>query len=611
MVDSGNSYGDKVSRLISWGHWFSFFNIIAAMLIGTRYIIQSEWPETFLGQLYLALSWIGHFGFLVFALYILILFPISFVIPSQRLMRLFGVLVGTTGMTVLLLDTQAYESIHLHLSPLVWELLLSGEKTEMNAKWQYLFIVVPIIFLLQLLLSEWVWKQLRKISHKHIGKPLSIIFFVCFVSSHLIHIWADANLYRPITAQRANFPLSYPMTAKSFMEKHGLLDKQEYQRLRESQGTESSEIIRYPIEPLSFKDQGKDYNLMMIMVDGLRSDMLASQTMPNLMGFAKNSINYRQHYSASNDMIGVFGLFYGLPGGYADSIRADGASPLLLSTLEKRGYDFGLFSGNNFSDPLYYQAIFTQPEAAQSHSEENKPEPTDARAIENWQSWLSKQDNAKPWFSYIELDSVANYEDSAELPEQFLPAEQNPAAMLTASYKNSTHYVDSLLATIFDSLENSEQLDNTVVIVTANHGMEFNETNTNSWGSNSNYSRYQLQVPLIIHWPNQTPSVVLHKTSHLDVVPTLMENLLSVNSPSNDYSSGVNLFDPKVKRNWLLAGDSREIVLITDQQTTVIDKFGNYKVYNQEYQRDKSAKPKLSLLMQGLSELKRFYHPED
>lgn len=611
MVDSGNSYGDKVSRLISWGHWFSFFNIIAAMLIGTRYIIQSEWPETFLGQLYLALSWIGHFGFLVFALYILILFPISFIIPSQRLMRLVGVLVGTTGMTVLLLDTQAYESIHLHLSPLVWELLLSGEKTEMNAQWQYLFIVVPIIFLLQLLLSEWVWKQLRKISHKHIGKPLSIIFFVCFVSSHLIHIWADANLYRPITAQRANFPLSYPMTAKSFMEKHGLLDKKEYQRLRESQGAESSEIIRYPIEPLSFKDQGKNYNLMMVMVDGLRSDMLASQTMPNLMNFAKNSINYRQHYSASNDMIGVFGLFYGLPGGYADSIRADGSPPILLSTLEKRGYNFGLFSGNNFSDPLYYQAIFTQPEAASSQSEENGIAPTDEQAITNWQTWLSQQDSATPWFSYIELDSVTHYEDSAELPEQFLPAEQNPAAMLTASYKNSTYYVDGLLATIFDSLESSEQLDNTIIIVTSNHGMEFNETNTNSWGNNSNYSRYQLQVPLIIRWPNQTPDVVLHKTSHLDIVPTLMENLLSVNSPSNDYSSGVNLFDPKVKRNWLLAGDSREIVLITDEQTTVIDKFGNYKVYNQEYQRDKSAKPKLSLLMQGLSELKRFYHPED
>ncbi len=114
------------------------------MLLGTRYVAYSEWPETILGQLYLGLSWVGHFGFLVFGFYILILFPASFLILSQRLMRLFAVLVGTIGLTGLLLDTHAYESLDLHLSPLVWDLLLSGEKTELNARWQYLFIAVPL-----------------------------------------------------------------------------------------------------------------------------------------------------------------------------------------------------------------------------------------------------------------------------------------------------------------------------------------------------------------------------------------------------------------------------------------------------------------------------------
>lgn len=125
-----STYKDKVSQLISWGHWFSFFNIIAAMLLGTRYIIYSEWPTTTIGQLYLGLSWIGHFGFLVFGIYILILFPASFLIPSQRLMRVFAVLVSTVGLTALLLDTYAYQSVDLHLSPLVWDLLLSGEKNR-------------------------------------------------------------------------------------------------------------------------------------------------------------------------------------------------------------------------------------------------------------------------------------------------------------------------------------------------------------------------------------------------------------------------------------------------------------------------------------------------
>ncbi|HBU0449086.1 TPA: DUF3413 domain-containing protein, partial [Klebsiella pneumoniae] len=61
-------------------------------------------------------------------------------------------------------------------------------------------------------------------------------FFISFISSHLIYIWADANFYRPITMQRANLPLSYPMTARRFLEKHGLLDAQDYQRRLVEQG---------------------------------------------------------------------------------------------------------------------------------------------------------------------------------------------------------------------------------------------------------------------------------------------------------------------------------------------------------------------------------------
>ena len=83
---------------------------------------------------------------------------------------------------------------------------------------------MTLIFLLQLALSEWVWRKQRRLSHKHVGRPIAALFFISFITSHLIYVWADAYFYNPITAQKANFPLSYPMTAKSFMERHGLLD---------------------------------------------------------------------------------------------------------------------------------------------------------------------------------------------------------------------------------------------------------------------------------------------------------------------------------------------------------------------------------------------------
>ncbi|VTM87730.1 Inner membrane protein yejM [Raoultella ornithinolytica] len=42
--------------------------------------------------------------------------------------------------------------------------------------------------------------------------------------------------------QRANLPLSYPMTARRFLEKHGLLDAQDYQRRLVEQGGAGSRL---------------------------------------------------------------------------------------------------------------------------------------------------------------------------------------------------------------------------------------------------------------------------------------------------------------------------------------------------------------------------------
>ncbi|AEX22688.1 MULTISPECIES: DUF3413 domain-containing protein [Vibrio] len=598
MVDSGNSYGERVSRLVGWGHWFAFFNIVASMLIGTRYITQSPWPETLLGQFYLAISWVGHFGFLVFALYLLVLFPLTFVLPSRKLFRLVAVIFATVGQTILLIDTQAYQSINLHLTPVVWELLFSDDKSVLSSDLQHLFVVMPFIFLIQLALSEWVWRKQRKLSHKHVGRPLAILFFLSFMTSHLVYIWADAYFYNPITSQRANFPLSYPMTAKSFMEKHGLLDREEYlKRLAENQG--NVELVNYPLEKLEFNRRVNKLNVLMISVNNLRADALNEQEMPNLYGFAQENQNFRNHYSSSNDTYGAFGLFYGLPTSYASSIQAQGSSPVMLDVLKEQGYSFGLFSGNGFEDDLYSEIIFRNLNLAEKL--DGQQTHTDKQSISDWNTWLV-ENAQQPWFSYIEVTAVDNFESIPSNTDEEMPASER----FKKAYEFAVKSADNTVASIINELKETHLLTNTVVIITSNHGSEFNETNTNSWGANSNYSRYQLQVPMVIHWPGRLAGDFTHSTSHLDLSVTLLQDMLGVSSNPYDYSSGRNLFDES-RRRWILAGDSRELALITNTQTTVIDKFGNYKLYDKDYKRLRDDSPKMPVLMQGLTELQRFY----
>lgn len=509
-----------------------------------------------------------------------------------------AVIFATVGQTVLLIDTQAYQSINLHLNPVVWELLFSEDKSAISSDLQHLFVVMPLIFLVQLALSEWVWRKQRKLSHKHVGRPLAAVFFLSFMTSHLVYIWADAYFYNPITSQRSNFPLSYPMTAKSFMEKHGLLDREEYlKRLAENQG--NIDLVSYPLEKLEFNRRGNKLNVLMISVNNLRADALNQDEMPNLYKFAQDNQNFTNHYSSSNDTYGAFGLFYGLPSSYASSIKAQGSAPVLLDVLKDQDYSFGLFSGNGFEDDLYSEVIFrglnlaNDLDGTQAH--------TDKQSIAAWNLWLTEQAN-QPWFSYIEVTTVDNFESEPMAANEEMPASER----FKKAYEQSVKSADKTVAEIIADLEANELLANTIVVITSNHGSEFNETNTNSWGANSNYSRYQLQVPMVIHWPGMLPAEFTHSTSHLDLSVTLLQDMLGVSSNPYDYSSGRNLFDES-RRRWILAGDTREIALITGSQTTVIDKFGNYKLYDSNYKRLRETSPKLPVLMQGLTELQRFY----
>lgn len=600
MVDSDNTYGERVSRLVGWGHWFAFFNIIASMLIGTRYIMQSPWPDSLLGQVYLAVSWVGHFAFLIFAIYLLIVFPLTFILPSRKLLRLVTVCLATFGLSLLLIDTQAYKALNLHMTPVVWEVLIGDSDSSFASDLQHLFILVPAIFILQLGLSEWVWKKQRRLAHKHVGRPIAALFFLCFIASHLIYSWSDAALYTPVTTQRSNFPLSYPMTAKSFMEKHGLFDRAEYeQRLKEN--PEGVSLVSYPLEPMQFSRRPNKLNILMVSVNNLRADMVSAEAMPTTYAFAEQNLLFSDHYSSSNDMFGLFGLFYGLPSSYASSIKIQGTLPVMLQVLEQNQYQFGLFSGDNFSDSLYSETIFR---GMNLNRTDNNNSNTDEATIAAWSNWVEQQ-SGSPWFSYIELATLQNF-DALKKPV----SGQSTAQSLKDNYQLSATNADNELSNLISELEQQDLLKNTLVIITSNHGMEFNETNSNSWGSNTNYSQYQLRVPLIIHWPGKVATTYSHRTSHLDVSVSLLQDLLGVSSNPSDYSSGRNLFNESPRR-WIIAGDSRELALITTEQTTVIDKFGNFKLYDENYRRLKDENPTLPVLMHGLTELQRFYRKDN
>ncbi|EIC2029443.1 cardiolipin transport protein PbgA [Escherichia coli] len=582
MVTHRQRYREKVSQMVSWGHWFALFNILLSLVIGSRYLFIADWPTTLAGRIYSYVSIIGHFSFLVFAAYLLILFPLTFIVGSQRLMRFLSVILATAGMTLLLIDSEVFTRFHLHLNPIVWQLVINPDENEMARDWQLMFISVPVILLLELVFATWSWQKLRSLTRRRrFARPLAAFLFIAFIASHVVYIWADANFYRPITMQRANLPLSYPMTARRFLEKHGLLDAQEYQRRLIEQGNPDAVSVQYPLSELRYRDMGTGQNVLLITVDGLNYSRFEKQ-MPALAGFAEQNISFTRHMSSGNTTDnGIFGLFYGISPSYMDGILSTRTPAALITALNQQGYQLGLFSSDGFTSPLYRQALLSDFSMPSVRTQ------SDEQTATQWINWLGRyaqEDNR--WFSWVSFNGT-NIDDSNQ-------------QTFARKYSRAAGNVDDQINRVLNALRDSGKLDNTVVIITAGRGIPLSEEEeTFDW------SHGHLQVPLVIHWPGTPAQRINALTDHTDLMTTLMQRLLHVSTPASEYSQGQDLFNPQRRHYWVTAADNDTLAITTPKKTLVLNN-GKYRTYNLRGERVKDEKPQLSLLLQVLTDEKRF-----
>ena len=91
-------------------------------------------------------------------------------------------------------------------------------------------------------------------------------------------------------------------------------------------------------------------------------------------------------------------------------------------------------------------------------------------------------------------------------------------------------------------IEDKGLLDKTMIVISGDHGQEFNENKKNYWGHSGNFSQWQTRVPFIVYYPrNETDKHYSHMTTHYDLTPTVMERALGVKNPSSDYSMGYEI----------------------------------------------------------------------
>lgn len=584
---------DRVSRLINWGHWFAFFNGLLAMIVGSRYLGSVGYPETWYGWVYLSVSTIGQFSFLAFIAYLICLFPLTLILPYSKILRGVAAVIATLSLCILLYDTIVYADYGMHLSPFAFDLAWADLNALLHGT---SYIVTPLaIIAIELTAANFLWKRIEKIQKLNLGNKVITLVGICFVSSHLIHIWADAADITEITRFDDTYPLSYPATARSFMESHGIDGS--------SQGDDvnhNTSVLNYPEQPLTCQADTK-INVLMITIDSLRADMVDGKSMPFLQQYTESNQSFTQHFSGGNQFrTGMFSLLYGLQGSYGDARIFNSTSPLMTRSFQQAGYELGLFLPETNLNLRSSQAMFNDfnPVIAK---ETNGSADADLHTVASFNEWHSIQN--KPWFALVNLKAPENF----DTPVGFLGIETvkaDPALMpaqkvLFNQYRQSLYFVDQQLKAMLANVPKD-----TLVIITGVNGKMFT---SNSDEANRNLSPQSVKVPLVIHWPNTGASKVKYRTSHYGIAPTLMTHVLGCTNNTTDYSAGRSLLQPS-KETWIYIGDSRIFAIYQEAEVTAIDRHGKYRIYDENYEHRLNKKMSAPELIEVMREGRRFYN---
>ncbi len=135
-------------------------------------------------------------------------------------------------------------------------------------------------------------------------------------------------------------------------------------------------------------------------------------------------------------------------------------------------------------------------------------------------------DKEEPFFLYMNLQGTHNPLTYHENYSSYKP--DSPGILgkdnYDNRYDNSLLYVDAQLGRLFEYLENQGVMNNTVVILSSDHGHDTQNRHNIDGHAKSVYDD-ELRVPLIFYFPDLSHMEIEERVSHVDVLPTLVDIL--------------------------------------------------------------------------------------
>ena len=611
MIGTAQDMFRKITTNCAWLTAFFACFAIYISIIFYPFLLSNGANETlsFLQIYYLLATQYGWLGLIVLSC---LLISTLFAFLPSRMFKTLVIVITLSLLMMLKADILVFEQYKLHINGLLIRMFFEGGSDVFEISWMtwLLFFANILLLFTGLMLTVWISNKLARYRIKY---AIVAVWFGVLLSTQAIHAYTNALYDDEVSQFSNNWPLYYPLTARNFIYRYNLVDQDIASQNRVELKNVKSSTLNYPLSPVKVKAKAKQPNVLFILIDAWRHTDTTADIMPNVSKFAERTTQFSRHMSGGNStQAGIFSLFYSLPATYWDSFYTSQTSPIFMDTLQTQGYRMGIFGSAPLTSPPLSRTVFKKVQDLELKKMGKSAVERDKEITEDFIQFQQQKDD-KPYFGFLFYDAAhgvafpepefAKFKPYWERVEHILLNNDFDASLYHNRYKNSLYFIDSLVSKVLNSID----LANTIVVISSDHGEEFNDHKMNYWGHTGNYSDTQIHVPFYMYIPDRQPQKIDYRTTHFDVVPTLMNMLFDVEGETESFSVGSNLFDNFKPRDWFIAGSYYNYALVGKDTMLVVNPGGHSEQLDNQLHKDKNHKIPVYVIQGSLDEMSRFY----
>ncbi len=320
-------------------------------------------------------------------------------------------------------------------------------------------------------------------------------------------------------------------------------------------------LLLFPILACDKKNKPEEpspLNVILISIDTLRADYLKLYSdhgvvTPNIEALARTGVVFdnaiaQVPYTLPSHCT-LFTGNYPSSHGVRDNVRdvLPESMPTLAGLFRNAGYQTAGFAGSMVLSRQtglgrgfdHYDDTFSR---ADVHGEDlGAIERPAEDVLASFQDWFSKRNRAQNFFAFLHFyDPHSPYAPPA--------AFDSGSGDMKELYRGEIRYVDSVLGELFATLKNETVWDNTVIVLTSDHGEML--LDHAEFGHGFFVYQQALHVPFILRDPGNKQGIRIRDVVQLaDVAPTLLQAAEIANPPEMHGESLIPLLSGSAKKN--------------------------------------------------------------